>query len=1071
MIVKNEAHVIKDTLDNLWKYIKFSYYVISDTGSTDDTKQIIRDFFKGKGVNGMIYDDVWKDFGFNRSLALKYAHECGRAKYAFIFDADDRIYGNLTLPVNMHSDSYYLKFGKGVTYKRVLLVNITLQWKFVGVLHEYISCINKGSTSCELIDGEYFIDSGKSGARSKDPDKYKKDALILENAFYEAERGGDHIKIRYAFYCAQSYRDAGDKLNAIKWYLKRVELKDWHEEVFFSYYMVGNLYNELKEPEKAVYYWSLSNEADRERCEGIYEIIKHFRQKDKSYTAYKYFMMLEGWEGGGKEGGLKIIDKLFVYYPIYDFLLDFEMSLVYFNIQKFSEGLKIYKKLFRNNSSMPLELMLNILETFGFYLDHIKENDIILNEYYLDFVRKIYLITKGFNDKHVQLINMTINRFKILYNAVNLGSVVKTLSSSFDEKGPKVFFSITTCKRYDLFSQTMNSFLINCKDISLINYFFCVDDNSSHEDRKKMITNYPFLKYYLKKEDEKGHVASMNIIWNKLGELGAKYWIHLEDDWLFIKPCNYIKKSIDFLEGTGRKESIHQILFNKNYAETISNYDLVGGSEINGHSADFILHIKDEPNLKGRNCAYWPHYSFRPSMCIVDTILKLGNYTSPNTFFEMDYANKYFNNGYKSAFFNEITCIHIGKLTSEKSSSVANAYALNNVSQFSGGGDGVESQKIYMNKYPCNLIKSKILVTKLFKNNNFGSSKKIINDILHHINVWKQIVSNNCKYFIIMKDEGLEFDVCDIDNKYDIIMMDNYYIIKRSVLINILEYIDKNGIIDNTIMKLFMKIDNLKIMTNMDAELDDETEISECFDFKLNENEYIYVENKDHFGNDIKFIKGLSVDELMVQCDIDDDAIAFNTLGYIKNVVDMDNLISLGNGKDGLYINIAKYNKSICGQNKVICIDDNVSSPYIRFVENYVFIPRLDHIGDDIDVRNNLTIPEMMSISDLNNDCMGFNTLGFFKSNIDINNLSKSAQDGIYIKRSRLIGQNMIIRNINTLDKEYKCDEDDSCIACNSFGYYKKELNLVDGVISVPEIYNNYLSINIDKYYKKYMIG
>ena len=131
----------------------------------------------------------------------------------------------------------------------------------------------------------------------------------------------------------------------------------------------------------------------------------------------------------------------------------------------------------------------------------------------------------------------------------------------------------------------------------------------------------------------------------------------------------------------------------------------------------------------------------------------------------------------------------------------------------------------------------------------------------------------------------------------------------------------------------------------------------------------------------------------------------------------------------------------------------------------------MDHIGDDIDVRNNLTIPEMMSISDLNNDCMGFNTLGFFKSNIDINNLSKSAQDGIYIKRSRLIGQNMIIRNINTLDKEYKCDEDDSCIACNSFGYYKKELNLVDGVISVPEIYNNYLSINIDKYYKKYMIG
>ena len=45
MIVKNEAHVIKDTLINLYNFIPFSYYVISDTGSSDNTKQIIFEFF------------------------------------------------------------------------------------------------------------------------------------------------------------------------------------------------------------------------------------------------------------------------------------------------------------------------------------------------------------------------------------------------------------------------------------------------------------------------------------------------------------------------------------------------------------------------------------------------------------------------------------------------------------------------------------------------------------------------------------------------------------------------------------------------------------------------------------------------------------------------------------------------------------------------------------------------------------------------------------------------------------------------------------------------------------------
>ena len=41
MIVKNESHIIIETLKNLCHYIPFAYWVISDTGSTDDTKKLI----------------------------------------------------------------------------------------------------------------------------------------------------------------------------------------------------------------------------------------------------------------------------------------------------------------------------------------------------------------------------------------------------------------------------------------------------------------------------------------------------------------------------------------------------------------------------------------------------------------------------------------------------------------------------------------------------------------------------------------------------------------------------------------------------------------------------------------------------------------------------------------------------------------------------------------------------------------------------------------------------------------------------------------------------------------------
>jgi len=48
MIVKNESHVIIKTFDNILSNINLDYWVISDTGSTDNTKELIIDYFKKK---------------------------------------------------------------------------------------------------------------------------------------------------------------------------------------------------------------------------------------------------------------------------------------------------------------------------------------------------------------------------------------------------------------------------------------------------------------------------------------------------------------------------------------------------------------------------------------------------------------------------------------------------------------------------------------------------------------------------------------------------------------------------------------------------------------------------------------------------------------------------------------------------------------------------------------------------------------------------------------------------------------------------------------------------------------
>jgi glycosyltransferase involved in cell wall biosynthesis len=139
MIVKNESHVIAKTLGNILDHIPISFYVISDTGSTDNTEQIIKDFFTQRNIPGQVTNDPWQDFATNRSIAIRHAQDLSPSDYLFIFDADDSIHG--TVPPIFQSklyDSYQFTFGDNVTYTRPLLIRATLPWRFRCVLHEFL---------------------------------------------------------------------------------------------------------------------------------------------------------------------------------------------------------------------------------------------------------------------------------------------------------------------------------------------------------------------------------------------------------------------------------------------------------------------------------------------------------------------------------------------------------------------------------------------------------------------------------------------------------------------------------------------------------------------------------------------------------------------------------------------------------------------------------------------------------------------------------------------------------------------------------------------------------------------
>jgi glycosyltransferase involved in cell wall biosynthesis len=68
MIVRNEAHIVREVLDAVAPYI--SAWVIVDTGSDDGTQDLIRAHMSGHGIPGELHERPWRDFGHNRSEAL-----------------------------------------------------------------------------------------------------------------------------------------------------------------------------------------------------------------------------------------------------------------------------------------------------------------------------------------------------------------------------------------------------------------------------------------------------------------------------------------------------------------------------------------------------------------------------------------------------------------------------------------------------------------------------------------------------------------------------------------------------------------------------------------------------------------------------------------------------------------------------------------------------------------------------------------------------------------------------------------------------------------------------------------
>jgi len=982
MIVKNESHVIEKTFDNLSKYITFDYWVISDTGSTDGTQEIIKNYFAKKGIPGELVHHEWQDFGYNRTMSLRAGYN--KTDYIFIFDADDSIHGDFKLPQKWDVDSYLLKFGDTMTYYRPQLVNNRKKWKYEGVLHEYIVC-EETAIGQTYHDGNYYVDSGKTGDRSRDPQKYHKDAQILKAAYYADKEKNGGLSNRYAFYCAQSFKDSNQIDDAIEWYtLVADTLPNWVQERYYSCVMLGQLYERKGNFEKSIYYHLRASTFDSERIEGVVFACDYLRRVGMHELVMLLYNKYKNYNPDPK-------NKLFLFREPYDGSLECNASMSACFMNQKDIGYECIRKLI-SSPTTPQNIRNIIFDNLRFYVHELDKDS--------ESIDIFYALTNFITTTNNQALVVVWN---LLFKKHRAELIKPSRPIKIKSKTVEVFLSFTSCKRFDLFEQTVNSIMNHFTDKEKIDYWFCVDDNSSHEDRTKMKKKYPWIVFYNKTEKEKGHRPSMNIIWNKLNEMKPKYWIHIEDDFLFHSKKNYITDAIKFLETSG---NIKQVLFNRNYAETIDDIKLAGHSKL---SPGFVVHDHKMDTVSYPNCHYWPHYSFRPGVVVVEAVLGLGNFDSPNTFFEMDYANRWVHAGYKTAFFDGINCRHIGRLTSERHNTDAkNAYSLNNEDQFSNkpasmkivnlkrrpdrmeatkkimDGAGITDYE-FVDAIDGKELRPSLELKKLFAGNDFGSRIGVLGCALTHYKLWRTLcVDTTHEYYTIFEDDitlvpGFKQKYDSIKSelhKFDCVMLGYHmFSAKREET--------KNMYVNQT--------DKLSISPNKK-----QLNIGGTFGYSINKKGakalINYIE-KNGIRHGIDYVMKICPD--------------LNTWEVRPQIVFSEWYETPGQNVDSdIQTNYETLNF------------DMVPDPSTEFN----FLPGLDQISNDCYYHQGKSLAEMMEIALADPKCAGFNTLGFFKTSISTLNRSPyfGPMDGLYVKK--VAPQNDKPKNAGTTRVKMLCD-------------------------------------------------
>ena len=270
MIVKNEMANLDRCLRAVADHI--ACWVIGDTGSTDGTQDFIKSFFAERGIPGELHSFPFLNFEQARNAALDHA-AASKLPYDYLLldDADmELVVEDRDFRAKLEEPGYRLiqRTDSGLTYWNTRLVRRDAGARYHGVTHEYLDVPG----GVKELRGVWYKDHASGSNRVE---KFR----ARHQPAVESARDRSPTIMRYWFYLAQSYRDAGQKAKAAETYAKRAAMGGWDEEAWYARLQQARCLRDLKDDGGFIREALAAFNQRPQRAEPLYDLARFYRER------------------------------------------------------------------------------------------------------------------------------------------------------------------------------------------------------------------------------------------------------------------------------------------------------------------------------------------------------------------------------------------------------------------------------------------------------------------------------------------------------------------------------------------------------------------------------------------------------------------------------------------------------------------------------------------------------------------------------------------------------------------------------------------------------------------------